>query len=121
MPTLIEKPTVIQAAGNKPKQIQEFAGRVNSGHAGVSVARMVSPEGWVEPGQRPEFEEVTVVLRGMLRVEHEGGALDVRAGQAVVAKPGEWVRYSSPEQGGAEYIAVCLPAFSPDTVHRDAE
>ena len=121
MPTLIEKPTVIKAAGNKPKQIQEFAGRVNSGHAGVSVARMVSPEGWVEPGQRPEFEEVTVVLRGMLRVEHDGGALDVRAGQAVVAKPGEWVRYSSPEQGGAEYIAVCLPAFSPDTVHRDAE
>jgi mannose-6-phosphate isomerase-like protein (cupin superfamily) len=121
MPILIEKPTLIQAAGNKPKQIQEFAGRVNSGHAGVSVARMVSPEGWVEPGQRPEFEEVTVVLRGMLRVEHEGGALDVRAGQAVVAKPGEWIRYSSPEQGGAEYIAVCLPAFSPDTVHRDAE
>ena len=121
MPILIEKPTLIQAAGNKPKQIQEFAGRVNSGHAGVSMARMVSPEGWVEPGQRPEFEEVTVVLRGMLRVEHEGGALDVRAGQAVVAKPGEWIRYSSPEQGGAEYIAVCLPAFSPDTVHRDAE
>jgi mannose-6-phosphate isomerase-like protein (cupin superfamily) len=121
MPTLIERPTIIQAAGNKPKQIQEFVGRVNSGHAGVSVARMVSPEGWVEPGQRPEFEEVTVVLRGMLRVEHDGGALDVRAGQAVVAKPGEWVRYSSPEQGGAEYIAVCLPAFSPDTVHRDAE
>ena len=121
MPTLIEKPTIIEAAGNKPKQIQEFAGRVNSGHAGVSVARMVSPEGWVEPGQRPEFEEVTVVLRGMLRVEHDGGALDVRAGQAVVARPGEWVRYSSPEQGGAEYIAVCLPAFSPDTVHRDAE
>ena len=121
MPTLIDKPTVIQAVGNKPKQIQEFAGRVNSGHAGVSVARMVSPEGWVEPGQRPEFEEVTVVLRGMLRVEHDGGALDVRAGQAVVAKPGEWVRYSSPEQGGAEYIAVCMPAFSPDTVHRDAE
>ena len=121
MPTLIEKPTVIQAAGNKPKQIQEFAGRVNSGHAGVSVARMVSPEGWVEPGQRPEFEEVTVVLRGMLRVEYDGGAFDVRAGQAIVAKPGEWIRYSSPEQGGAEYIAVCLPAFSPDTVHRDAE
>ena len=121
MPTLIEKPTVIQAAGNKPKQIQEFAGRVNSGHTGVSVARMVSPEGWVEPGQRPEFEEVTVVLRGMLRVEHESGALDVRAGQAVVAKPGEWIRYSSPEPGGAEYVAVCTPAFSPDTVHRDAE
>jgi mannose-6-phosphate isomerase-like protein (cupin superfamily) len=121
MPTLIEKPTVIQAAGNKPKQIQEFAGRVNSGHLGVSVARMVSPEGWVEPGQRPEFEEITVVLRGMLRVEHEGGALDVRAGQAVVARSGEWIRYGSPEPGGAEYVAVCLPAFSPDTVHRDAE
>jgi mannose-6-phosphate isomerase-like protein (cupin superfamily) len=121
MPTLIERPTVIKAAGNKPKQIQEFAGRVNSGHSGVSVARMVSPEGWVEPGQRPEFEEITVVLRGMLRVEHVGGALDVRAGQAVVAKPGEWIRYSSPEAGGAEYIAVCLPAFAPDTVHRDAD
>jgi len=121
MPILIERPTVIQAAGNKPKQIQEFAGRVNSGHAGVSVARMVSPEGWVEPGQRPQFEEITVVLRGMLRVEYDGGALEVRAGQAVVAKPDEWIRYSSPEQGGAEYIAVCLPAFSPDTVHRDEE
>jgi mannose-6-phosphate isomerase-like protein (cupin superfamily) len=121
MPTLINKPTVIEAAGNKPKTIQEFAGRVNSGHAGVSVARMVSPEGWVEPGQRPEFEEITLVLRGMLRVEHGGGALDVRAGQAVVASPGEWIRYSSPEPGGAEYVAVCLPAFSPDTVHRDPD
>jgi len=121
MPTLIERPTTIEAAGNKPKTIQEFAGRVNSGHAGVSIARMVSPEGWVEPGQRPQFEEITVVLRGMLRVEHDGGALDVRAGQAVVARPGEWIRYSSPEAGGAEYIAVCLPAFSPDTVHRDQE
>ena len=121
MPTLIEKPTVIEAAGNKPKQIQEFAGRVNSGHAGVSVARMVSPEGWVEPGQRPQFEEITVVLRGMLRVEHDRGALDVRAGQAVVATPGEWILYSSPEPGGAEYIAVCLPAFSPDSVHRDED
>ena len=121
MPTLIQKPTLIEAAGNKPKQIQEFAGRVNSGHAGVSVARMVSPEGWVEPGQRPQFEEITVVLRGMLRVEYDGGALDVRAGQAVVARPGEWIRYGSPEQGGAEYIAVCLPAFSPDTVHRDED
>lgn len=121
MPTLIERPTVVQAAGNKPKQIEEFAGRVNSGHEGVSVARMVSPEGWREPGQRPTFEEVTVVLRGLLRVEHEGGTLDVRAGQAVVAKPGEWIRYSSPEPGGAEYIAVCMPAFSPDTVHRDAD
>jgi mannose-6-phosphate isomerase-like protein (cupin superfamily) len=121
MPTLIERPTIIEAAGNKPKTIQEFAGRVNSGHAGVSVARMVSPEGWVEPGQRPQFEEITVVLRGLLRVEHDGGELEVRAGQADVARPGEWIRYSSPEAGGAEYIAVCLPAFSPDTVHRDQE
>ena len=119
MPTVITQPTVIQAAGNKPKRIEEFAGRVNSGHAAVSVARMVSPEGWLEPGQRPEFEEVTVVLRGLVRVEHEGGVLEVRAGQAVVTHPGEWVRYSTPESGGAEYIAVCLPAFSPDTVHRD--
>jgi mannose-6-phosphate isomerase-like protein (cupin superfamily) len=119
MPTLIAEPTVIKAAGNKPKRIEEFAGRVNSGHGTVSVARMVSPEGWREPGQRPEFEEVTVVLNGLIRVEHEGGTLDVRAGQAVVTHPGEWVRYSTPEAGGAEYIAVCLPAFSPDTVHRD--
>lgn len=120
MPRLIEKPAVIEAAGNKPKRIEEFAGRVNTGHASASVARMVSPGGWVEPGQRPEFEEITVVLRGMLRVEHEGGALEVRAGQGVVTAPGEWVRYSTPEAGGAEYIAVCLPAFSPQTVHRDA-
>jgi len=120
MPKLIREPTIIQAAGNKPKRIEEYAGRVNTAHAAVSVARMVSPEGWLEPGQRPEFEEVTLVLRGCLRVEHEGGAFDVRAGQAVVAAPGEWVRYSSPEPGGAEYVAVCLPAFSPDTVHRDA-
>jgi mannose-6-phosphate isomerase-like protein (cupin superfamily) len=121
MPTLIDRPTIIQAAGNKPKRIEEFAGRVNSGHSSVSVARMVSPAGWIEPGQRPQFEEVTVVLRGMVRVEHEGGVIDVRAGQAVVARPGEWIRYSSPEAEGAEYIAVCLPAFSPDTVHRDPE
>lgn len=119
MPRLIAKPAVIEAAGNKPKRIEEFAGRVNSGHESVSVARMVSPGGWVEPGQRPAFEEITVVLRGMLRVEHEGGALEVRAGQGVVTAPGEWVRYSTPEAGGAEYIAVCLPAFSPQTVHRD--
>jgi mannose-6-phosphate isomerase-like protein (cupin superfamily) len=119
MPKLIEQPTVIAAAGNKPKKIEEYAGRVNSGHAGVSIARMVSPEGWQEPGQRPEFEEITVVLKGMIRVEHEGGVLDVRTGQAVVSVPGEWVRYSSPEPGGAEYIAVCLPAFSPAIVHRD--
>ena len=120
MPRLISSPTVVAAAGNKPKRIEEYAGRVNSGHAEVSVARMVSPQGWVEPGQRPEFEEITVVLRGMLRVDYEGGSMDVRAGQAVVSKPGEWVRYSSPEDEGAEYVAICLPAFSMDTVNRDA-
>ena len=121
MPRLIETPTIIEASGNKPKRIEEFAGRVNSGHTRISVARMNSPSGWQEPGQRPEFEELTVVLSGMLRVEHEGGSLVVRAGQAVIAQPGEWVRYSTPEADGAEYIAVCLPAFSPDTVHRDAD
>lgn len=119
MPRLIEKPAVIAAAGTKPKIIEEYAGRVVSQHSGVSVARMQSPEGWQEPGQRPEFEEITVVLNGTLRVEYEGGVLDVRAGQAVVTAPGEWIRYSSPEPGGAHYIAVCLPAFSPTTVHRD--
>ena len=121
MPQLIDSPSVIKAAGNKPKRIEEYAGRVNSDHDAVSVARMVSPQGWQEPGQRPEFEEITVVLRGMLRVEHEGGVLEVVAGQAVIANAGEWVRYSSPEADGAEYVAVCLPAFSPDTVHRDPE
>ena len=121
MPRLIAAPAVITAAGNKPKRIEEFAGRVNSGHAGVSIARMQSPEGWQEPGQRPEFEEITVVLRGMLRVEFEGGSIDVRGGQAVVAAAGERVRYSTPEPGGAEYIAVCLPAFSPESVHRDGD
>ena len=119
MPRLIPAPTVIAAAGSKPKRIEEFAGRVNSGHAQVSVARMTSPAGWEEPGQRPEFEEITVVLRGMVRVQHDGGVLDVRAGQAVVTSPGEWIRYSTPEPEGAEYIAICLPAFSPETVHRD--
>jgi mannose-6-phosphate isomerase-like protein (cupin superfamily) len=119
MPRLIAAPTVIQSAGNKPKRIEEFAGRVNSGHGAVSVAKMTSPSGWLEPGQRPEFEEITVVLRGMVRVEHEGGVLEVRDGQAVVTAPGEWVRYSTPEPDGAEYVAICLPAFSPDTVHRD--
>jgi len=119
MPRLIAAPAVVAAAGSKPKKIEEFAGRVNSGHAGVSVARMTSPPGWAEPGQRPEFEEITVVLRGMVRVEHAGGALDVHAGQAVVTAPGEWVRYSTPGKDGAEYVAVCLPAFSPATVHRD--
>jgi mannose-6-phosphate isomerase-like protein (cupin superfamily) len=119
MPRLIPAPTVIAAAGTKPKRIEEFAGRVNSGHAQVSVARMTSPSGWEEPGQRPEFEEITVVLRGMVRVEHEGGAIDVHAGQAVVTAPGEWIRYSTPGPDGAEYIAVCLPAFSAETVRRD--
>ena len=119
MPKLIAAPAVVAAAGTKPKKIEEFAGRLNSGHAQVSVARMTSPSGWQEPGQRPEFEEITVVLRGMVRVEHEGGAMEVRAGQAVVTAPGEWVRYSTPDLEGAEYIAVCLPAFSPMTVHRD--
>ena len=119
MPILINAPTIVQAAGHPPKRIEEYAGRVNSGHTSVSVARMTSPSGWSEPGQRPEFEEITVVLRGMVRVEHAGGVLDVHAGQAVIANPGEWVRYSSPGADGAEYIAVCLPAFSPETVHRD--
>jgi quercetin dioxygenase-like cupin family protein len=118
VPKLIAAPTIVAGAGTKPKTIEEYAGRVNSGHASVSVARMTSPAGWQEPGQRPEFEEITLVLRGRLRVEHQGGTLDVHTGQAVVTSPGEWVRYSTPE--GAEYIAVCLPAFSPTTVHRDA-
>lgn len=119
MPIHIAKPTVIESAGNLPKRIEEFAGQVNSGHSAVSVARMVSPAGWQEPGQRPEFEEITVVLRGLLQVEHEDGTMLVHAGEAVVTRPGEWVRYSTPEAGGAEYVAVCLPAFSPATVHRD--
>jgi quercetin dioxygenase-like cupin family protein len=119
MPRLLPQPSVIQSVGTKPKRIEEYAGRVNSGDARVSVARMKSPPGWEEPGQRPEFEEITVVLEGALRVEHEGGTVEVRAGQAVVTSPGEWVRYSTPE--GAEYIAVCVPAFSPATVHRDPE
>lgn len=119
MPRLIPTPTVVPAAGSKPKRIEEFAGRINSGHTGVSIARMVSPAGWQEPGQRPEFEEITLVLRGTVNVEHEGGSIDVHAGQAVVTAPGEWVRYSTPGADGAEYVAVCLPAFSPATVHRD--
>ena len=120
MPTLIAQSTRIQAAGNKPKIIEEFIGRVNSNHSQISIARMQSPAGWVEPGQTPEFEEYTLVLKGMMRVESKEGTLEVCAGQAVIAHAGEWVRYSSPEEGGAEYIAICLPAFSPDTVHRDA-
>ena len=115
----IEKPTIIQSAGNKPKRIEEFVGRVNTGTAGASVARMTSPAGWVEPGQKPEFDEYTLVLRGTLRVETREGTLDVHTGQAVIAPRGEWVRYSTPEADGAEYVAVCAPAFSPDTVHRD--
>jgi mannose-6-phosphate isomerase-like protein (cupin superfamily) len=120
MPTLIPAPTRVTAAGNKPKLIDEYVGRVNTKHAELSVAHMRSPGGWLEPGQTPEFREITVVLKGVLRVEHKGGHLDVRAGQAVLTEPGEWVRYSTPEADGAEYIAICLPAFSPDTVHRDA-
>ena len=119
MPTLISGPSIIQAAGTKPKRIEEYAGRVNSGHSGVSVARMVSPEGWQEPGQKPGFEEITVVLKGAVRVESKDGHIDVHAGQAIIAHPGEWVRYSTPYPGGAEYVAVCLPAFSLETVHRD--
>jgi ethanolamine utilization protein EutQ len=119
MPTLIPQPTRIQSAGNKPKRIDEYIGRVNTQSSAASVAHMNSPAGWMEPGQKPEFDEFTVVLKGMLRVEHKSGALDVRAGQAVIAYAGEWVRYSTPEEGGAEYIAVCLPAFSMQTVHRD--
>ncbi len=119
MPELIASPTRIVAAGNKPKAIDEYVGRVNSRSSTVSIAHMRSPAGWEEPGQTPEFDEYTLVLRGMLRVIHKGGALDVRAGQAVVARAGEWVRYTSPEPEGAEYVAVCLPAFSLGTVHRD--
>jgi mannose-6-phosphate isomerase-like protein (cupin superfamily) len=121
MPRLLAAPVRVTAAGNKPKIIEEHAGRVSSGHEAVSVAHMRSPAGWVEPGQRPAFEEITVVLRGTLQVEHEGGVLQVPAGQAVVTAPDEWVRYSTPGAEGAEYIAVCLPAFSPDTVRRDPE
>ena len=119
MPDLIQGPTRIEAAGNLPKVIEEYVGRVNSGTPSVSVARMQSPSGWEEPGQTPEFDEYTVVLKGTLVVEHAGGRMEVRAGQAVHTKPGEWVRYSSPSAEGAEYVAICLPAFSPDTVHRD--
>jgi mannose-6-phosphate isomerase-like protein (cupin superfamily) len=119
MPRIIENPTVITAAGNKPKKIEEFIGRVNSQTSEVSIARMKSPCGWVEPGQTPRFNEYTVVLKGSLRVTHKTGFFDVGAGQAVVTAAGEWVQYSSPGDEGAEYIAVCVPAFSPDTVKRD--
>lgn len=119
MPTFIPKPTRVEAAGNKPKLIDEYVGRVNSATSAASVAHMRSPGGWQEPGQTPEFDEFTVVLRGTLRVEHRAGSTDLHAGQAVIAHRGEWVRYSTPEPDGAEYIAVCLPAFAMDTVHRD--
>ena len=120
MPQLIEKPTRIEAAGNKPKLIDEYIGRVTTQTDAASIAHMRSPSGWIEPGQRPDFDEFTVVLKGTLRVDYEGGVMDVRAGQAVITRKGEWVRYSTPSQEGAEYIAVCLPAFSPATVHRDS-
>jgi ethanolamine utilization protein EutQ len=120
MPTLIPKPTRIEAVGNKPKLIDEYIGRANSGHDQVSIAHMRSPGGWVEPGQAPEFKEFTIVLKGKLRVRHGDGVLDVCAGQAVIAHAGEWVQYSTPEPEGAEYLAVCLPAFSPGSVHRDS-
>jgi mannose-6-phosphate isomerase-like protein (cupin superfamily) len=119
MPALIEQPSRVEAAGTKPKLIDEFVGRINTGHAQLSIARMRSPGGWIEPGQAPEFDEYTVVLNGLLRIEHRGGVIEVRAGQAVVVQCGEWVRYSTPEPEGAEYIAVCLPAFSLDAAHRD--
>jgi mannose-6-phosphate isomerase-like protein (cupin superfamily) len=116
---LIENPTIITAAGNKPKRIAEFVGRVNSGTEAVSIAHMISPSGWVEPGQPPEFDEYTMVLRGALRVDTRSGSINVKAGQAIVTPRGEWVRYSTPEPDGAEYVAVCLPAFSPALVRRD--
>ncbi len=119
MPTFVPQPTRIQAAGNKPKLIDEYIGRVNSKTDAVSIAQMRSPQGWEEPGQVPEFDEFTIVLKGAVRVEHKSGSMEVKAGQAVIAHQGEWVRYSTPFEGGAEYIAVCLPAFSMETVHRD--
>lgn len=119
MPTLIPKPTLIEAAGTPPKRIEEFIGRVNSKTDAISIAKMTSPCGWSEPGQTPEFDEYTIVLRGQLRVETTSGVMEVPAGQAIICHAGEWIRYSTPGPEGAEYIAVCLPAFSPDTVHRD--
>jgi len=118
MPRLIASPSIVTAAGNKPKRIEEFVGRVATGHENVSIARMVSPGGWEEPPQQPEFEEVTIVLRGTVRVESADGVHEVHSGQAIIARPGERIRYSTPGEEGAEYIAVCLPAFSPQAVHR---
>ena len=119
MPQKISSPSIITSAGNKPKVIQEFIGRVNSKTSDLSVAKMTSPSGWVEPGQKPEFDEFTVVLKGMLRVTTKNEVIDVNAGEAVIVSKNEWIQYSTPGTEGAEYIAVCLPAFSPDTVHRD--
>jgi mannose-6-phosphate isomerase-like protein (cupin superfamily) len=119
MPTLIKSPSIIEAAGNKPKIIEEYFGRVNSKTSEVSIAKMTSPQGWVEPGQKPEFDEYTVVLKGTLRVKTERETIDVKAQTAILIKKGEWIQYSTPFEGGAEYIAVCLPAFSPETVNRD--
>lgn len=121
MPTLIPAPTIIHAPGTPPKEIHEYVGRVNSKHDAVSVAHMRAPGGWKEPGQRPDFREITVVLLGLLRVEHDNGTMDVRAGQAVITEPGEWIRYSTPEPEGAEYVAICLPAFSLEGARRDPE
>ena len=118
-PSLIGQPSIVEAAGNKPKIIREFVGRVNSATSALSIAQMQSPGGWVEPGQTPEFDEYTLVLRGSVRVTHRDGALDVRAGQTLLARAGEWIQYSTPDGDGAEYVSVCLPAFSPDLVHRD--
>lgn len=119
MPVIIEKPTVIPAAGNKPKVIEEYFGRVNSNTNQISIARMKSPAGWIEPPQQPEFDEYTVVLKGILRVETKDKVIDVKEGSAILTKAGEWIRYSTPFENGAEYIAVCVPAFSPETVHRE--
>jgi len=121
VPTKVESPTRIESAGNKPKTIDEYIGRVNSRTEDLSIARMQSPPGWEEPGQTPDFDEYTIVLRGRLHVEYRGGALEVTEGEAIIAHAGEWVRYSTPGEDGAEYIAVCLPAFSPESVHRDDE
>lgn len=121
MAQLIEKPTEVKAAGNLPKVIREYVGRINTGHDGISIAHMISPSGWVEPGQTPEFEEYTLVIKGVLRIETRTEVTDVPAGQAVICSPGEWVRYSTPGDEGAEYIAICLPAFSSETVHRDED
>ena len=121
MPTLIAKPSRVQAAGTKPKVIDEYVGRVNTGQTDLSVAHMKSPAGWVEPGQAPDFDEYTLVLHGLLRVEHQEGTIDVGPGQAILVRRGEWVRYSTPQADGAEYVAICVPAFSLDSAHRDVE